>query len=82
MHRNINKEMRTNLDRDLKSISDAKAYLNELFDNDEAYAPGTEIDYIVTKAERIKLDCLMVLCQSFKDFDPLEYLMKKAEDSM
>jgi hypothetical protein len=71
--------IRTNLDREILSIEDAKAYLRELQDNNEAYHPDDSADTIAwghnapDENECILLDSLMDACRDF--LDPCEELI-------
>jgi len=71
--------MRTNLNRKITSIEDAKAYLSDLQSNNEAYHPDDSADSVEWAVnapdanECIKLDSLMDACRDF--LDPCEELL-------
>ena len=71
--------MKTNLNRKIASIEDARQYLSELHDNDEAYHPDDSADSVEWSGnapdanECIKLDELMDACRDF--LDPCEELL-------
>ena len=74
--------MRTNLNRQILSIEDAKSYLRELATNGEAYHPDDSADSIEWHEnapdanECIKMDGLMDACRDF--LDPCEELLALA----
>ena len=63
--------MKTNINRKIASIEDAKQYLSELHDNDEAYHPDDSADSVAWAGnapdanEYILLDSLMDACRDF-----------------
>jgi hypothetical protein len=71
--------MKTNLDRKINSIEDARAYLRELDTNGEAYHPDDSADSVEWDGnapdanECILLDSLMDACRDF--LDPCEELL-------
>jgi hypothetical protein len=72
--------IKTNLNRTIKTIDDAKAYIKELYDNNELYHleddakdiiwnKGIEPPYeVLDNVNELTLDCFKLL-----DFDPMEY---------
>ena len=77
--------MKTNLNRKIETIEDAKQFLSELFNNDEAYHPednANDIEFKTAKVsaqEREALNPLMNDC-FIKGFDPCEYLLDLIND--
>ena len=72
--------MKTNLNRQILSIEDAKAYLRELARNNEDYHPDDSADTIIWERglapdanECALLDALMDACRDF--LDPCEELL-------
>lgn len=79
--------MRTNLDRTIKTIEEAKAYLSELHKNGEAYHPEDDArdiewstipeDQRPNAEEMDKLNILMddIYLVSLDEFDPCEFIL-------
>lgn len=73
--------MKTNIQKQIKTVDDAKKYLLELIKNDEYYHPEDDAHQIiwqtteVTKEECDILNLRMNEIYSLKDFDPCEFIL-------
>lgn len=77
--------MKTNLDRTILSPEDAKAYLRELYDNEEFYHPeddaGSCLGVDISPGEVVKLNELMEQVYQFIE-DPCEVFMDWVTESL
>ena len=73
--------MKTNLNRTIENEEEAKAFLQDLIDNNEAYHPDEDAQDIifqeaeVTQKEAHRLNVLMGQVFEVEGFDPYGYLI-------
>ena len=74
-------KMKTNLNREIKTLDDAKQFLKDLYNNNESFHPEESahecIDHLATPAECDKVDDLIdFIYNTFPNFDPCGYYLQ------